>query len=198
MAEAEMIEEESDKGRIPVRRLIGLARPELVWLALGTLCLVVAGSAMLVYPQAIRMIIDGAVEHGMTAVNRAAFIMLVVFVIQGIAVAARFYLFTTAGERIVALQAPPGYFIIRSRNWADRRRIGSSRSGFDQLPIHHCLIISDIEPSSMSRLNSALYRLSSSVSSIRIVQTTTVSHLTLEHVFRFGHLSSFPILTFSP
>jgi len=127
LAEQSVSEEETEgRERIPIGRLVSLARPELRWLALGTLCLLLAGGSMLVYPQAIRMIIDGAVEHGMDVVNRAALIMLGVFVVQGIAVAGRFYLFTTAGERIVARLREQLYRSIIGQEIAffDSRRTG--------------------------------------------------------------------------
>jgi len=127
VTDAEVVDSDSGKGeRIPFRRLISLARAELRSLAVGTVCLFVAGTAMLIYPQAIRLIIDGAVEQGMAAVNRAALLMAGVFVIQGFAVAGRYYLFTTAGERIVARLREQLYRSIIGQEIAffDRRRTG--------------------------------------------------------------------------
>ncbi|MBU8896276.1 ATP-binding cassette domain-containing protein [Corallococcus sp. M34] len=79
-----------------------LARPEVPTLALATVFLMMGSGASLVYPQAIRVLVDealGARDHAL--IDRAALIMLAVFVVQGVAIALRAYLFNTAGERIV-------------------------------------------------------------------------------------------------
>lgn len=62
------------------------------------------GSAMgLLYPQAIRVIIDEALGHkSRIQIDRAAMMMVAIFAVQGIAIALRYVLFTTVGERVVA------------------------------------------------------------------------------------------------
>jgi ABC transporter fused permease/ATP-binding protein len=81
-------------------RIVALARPEWKSLSVGLGCLIVASAASLVFPQAIRLLIDGAVTRG--AVDRAAIFMFAVGVVAAAAGAVRFALFTIAGERIVA------------------------------------------------------------------------------------------------
>ncbi len=108
--------------RIPLARLVELARPEVWWLALGAVCLVVGGGMTLLYPQAIRIVIDGAIEGGMRSVNRAAVLMAGIFVVQAVAIAGRSYLFNVAGERIVA----------RLRERLYRNLIGQEIAFFDQ------------------------------------------------------------------
>jgi len=72
-------------------------------IALGTVFLVIGSAAGLLYPLAIRDIINEAMESvDPTRIDRAAIIMGVLFAIQGFAIAFRQYLFGTAGERIVA------------------------------------------------------------------------------------------------
>ena len=89
--------------RTTARRLLGLARPEVPSLALGTACLLVGTSSNLVFPQGLRFMLDEALAGPSTdKIDRATAIMLGVFLVQGIASAARFVLFTRAGERVVA------------------------------------------------------------------------------------------------
>ena len=83
-------------------RVLALARPQWRALALGTVFLVVGSAAGLVFPQLARGILDGALESGDRAtVDRTAALLMLAFVVQGIAVTLRYWLFTQAGERIV-------------------------------------------------------------------------------------------------
>ncbi|MGA9523739.1 MAG: ABC transporter transmembrane domain-containing protein [Myxococcaceae bacterium] len=84
-------------------RLLRLARPEWRTLALGTVFLALGSGMSLAFPQAIRIIIDGALaKNAPELVDQAALGLAVIFLVQAVAVAARYYLFTTAGERVVA------------------------------------------------------------------------------------------------
>jgi ABC transporter fused permease/ATP-binding protein len=84
-------------------RMLMLARPEWRSLALGLACLVVASSANLAFPQALRVLVDGALASGTrAAVDRAALLMFGIGVVSAAAGATRYVLFTVAGERIVA------------------------------------------------------------------------------------------------
>jgi ABC transporter fused permease/ATP-binding protein len=87
--------------RVPIRRLVQLAAPEWKVLSVATVFLVLGSGASLAYPQAIRRLIDGALEGGQATIDRAALAMGVIFVVQAVAVGLRYYLFTVAGERIV-------------------------------------------------------------------------------------------------
>ena len=90
-------------GDIPVTRLLTLARRQWRALAVGSVFLAIGSAAGLAWPQAIRWMMDGAFgEGGVEEVDRAALILLGVFVVQGIAIGLRSYLFTVAGERIVS------------------------------------------------------------------------------------------------
>ena len=85
------------------RRLMALAKPETKTLIAGTVFLLIGSGMGLLYPQAIRVIIDEALgSAGTTLIDQAALAMGVIFFVQAIAVALRYYLFTVAGERIVA------------------------------------------------------------------------------------------------
>jgi ATP-binding cassette subfamily B protein len=89
--------------RVTVSRLLQLARPEWRTLLLGTFFLAVGSGAGLYFPQAMRLLIDGALQSGAPdELNRVALLMLGVFAVQGVAVSIRYFLFTTAGERVVA------------------------------------------------------------------------------------------------
>jgi ATP-binding cassette subfamily B protein len=80
-----------------------LAKPEWRGLAVGIACLAIASASNLVFPQAIKMLVDGALTGGArAAIDKAALFLLVVGVISALAGATRFFLFTVAGERVVA------------------------------------------------------------------------------------------------
>ena len=85
-----------------VRRLLALARPEWRLLGAGVFFLALGSAMALLYPQGIRLIIDGVLggkEPGL--VDRAALFMVAVALVQALAVAARFTLISVAGERAV-------------------------------------------------------------------------------------------------
>jgi len=108
-------------------RTISLARPQWKRLTLGTLFLFTGSAMGLAYPQAIRIIIDQALaDGGQAIIDRAALIMLAVFAVQGISVALRYYLFTVAGERIVAQLRTDLYARIMAQEigFFDARRTG--------------------------------------------------------------------------
>ncbi len=87
---------------IPVARLLTLAKGQWRLLALGTVFLLIGSGAGLAWPQAIKQMMDGAFGSGDTSIiDRAALLLVVVFVVQGIAIGLRSYMFTVAGERIV-------------------------------------------------------------------------------------------------
>jgi len=92
-------------------RLARLARPEASALALGSLFLALGSAAGLAYPQAMRLVVDGATGQGGSTllgpagpplVLRAAVAMAALALVQGAAIALRYLLFTLAGERVVA------------------------------------------------------------------------------------------------
>ncbi len=89
--------------QLPFERLLALSRKQWRPLVVGTLFLLVSSAAGLAYPQAVRWIFDGAfTSRDAATVDNAALAMLGIFVVQGVATALRSYLFTVAGERIVA------------------------------------------------------------------------------------------------
>ena len=86
---------------LPLRRLLALARPEWQRLVVATVFLLVGGAASLADPRVIGVLIDAAVAGGIETINHAAVAMAVIFAVQAVAVALRYYLFSIAGERIV-------------------------------------------------------------------------------------------------
>jgi ABC transporter fused permease/ATP-binding protein len=83
-------------------RLLSLAWPERKRLLIATIFLGVGSAMSLVYPQAMRSIVDEALTtKNESSVNRWALIILTVSVLQAIAGSVRYYLFTYAGERAV-------------------------------------------------------------------------------------------------
>ena len=86
----------------PIRRIVSLARPELVPLTWATLALLGTAALNLSYPQLVRMIVDGVLAGGdATVVNQYALVLLGLFALTAVLTAVRMYLFTVAGERIV-------------------------------------------------------------------------------------------------
>ena len=86
---------------VQVRRLLALAKPEWRRLAVATVFLLIGGAASLAYPRVIGLLIDAALAGGAATINRTAVAMAIIFVVQAVAVALRYYLFSIAGERIV-------------------------------------------------------------------------------------------------
>jgi len=90
------------RSKIGFLRLVALARPEFNRLFWGTLMLVASSAMGLLYPQAVRVFVDDAVKSGdHTQLNRAAGAMFIIFLVQSLTAAARYFWFTIAGERIV-------------------------------------------------------------------------------------------------
>ncbi|GMU04569.1 ABC transporter ATP-binding protein [Corallococcus caeni] len=87
---------------VTARRLLTLARPEVGALLFATVFLLISSGASLVYPQGVRILIDEALNaKNRDLIDKAALVMLAVFLVQGVATALRYYLFSTAGERVV-------------------------------------------------------------------------------------------------
>ncbi len=119
------------------KRVLSLARPELRTLALATLCLAVGSVMGLLFPLAIRALVDGAIGPGKSRalVDRATGMLLVVALIQAVAIGLRALLFSTAGERIVARLRATLFERLLEQEVAffDERRTGelTSRLGSD-------------------------------------------------------------------
>ncbi|MCP4903122.1 MAG: ATP-binding cassette domain-containing protein [bacterium] len=116
--------------RLDLRRLSQLALPEWRLLIPATLFLLIGGGMGLAYPQVVRVLIDATLTEGRETIDRAALWLLLIFSIQAIAVAARYYLFTTAGERIVTRLRDAVYSSVITQEIAffDRRRTGELTS----------------------------------------------------------------------
>ena len=88
---------------VAIRRLLALARPEAGRLAVGMVALFVGSISTLFYPQGLKFIVDEALAKQLPEkIDWAVKVLVVLFVIQGVAIAVRYYLFSTSGERIVA------------------------------------------------------------------------------------------------
>jgi len=112
-------------------RILKLAWPERRRLGLGLLFLIIGSGMLLIYPQAVKLIIDEALGSGRhESIDQAALMILVVFLIQALAGGMRYYLFTTAGEKIVAGLREQLYKAIMEQDMAffDSRRTGELMS----------------------------------------------------------------------
>ncbi|MFM2154087.1 MAG: hypothetical protein RL199_2522 [Pseudomonadota bacterium] len=91
------------KARRLLSRVVGLSRPEWPRIGLALVFLAVGSLGSVLFPQAIRRIVDGAIAHrSLAELDAAAAWMLGIFAVQGLANGLRFHLFTVAGERVVA------------------------------------------------------------------------------------------------
>ncbi len=123
--------EAGPKDRAPPRRLLALARSEWRRLALGCTFLAIGSVTTLAYPQAIRTILDEALgRRDPAVVDRAVLVMLGLFVVQGVAVAFRYVLFSIAGERVVTKLREDLYRAILEQEIAffDARKTGELTS----------------------------------------------------------------------
>jgi ATP-binding cassette subfamily B protein len=113
------------------RRLLALARPEAKTLVLATIALFVAAGLNLSYPLFIRQMVDGVNgPDAQQVVNQSALVLLVLFGLNGVFTALRSYLFTVAGERVVARLRVNLYGAIVRQEVAffDERRTGELTS----------------------------------------------------------------------
>jgi ATP-binding cassette subfamily B protein len=118
---------EPSTSRLDLRRIRALSRPEWIPLSLGTVALVIASATSLAAPTLVGHLVDGVTEGtGRRALDQAALLLLGVFAISGVASAARSYLFTVAGERVVArLRVNLYAAVIRQEiGFFDQRRTG--------------------------------------------------------------------------
>lgn len=86
-----------------LRRLAGYLRPYRATLAAALLALVIAAGAVLGFGRVLQRVVDHGLSHGSSAeLNQALFLFLMVVTIMAASVAARVYLVTWIGERVVA------------------------------------------------------------------------------------------------
>ncbi len=107
---------------VPLSRIVALAWPERYLLAVATVALFIGGGLGLVYPQAAGWLIDEIVQGGGARLDEAALILIILFAVQSVFSMARAWLFTVAGERVVA----------RLREQLYRAIIGQDIGFFDQ------------------------------------------------------------------
>ena len=113
--------------RLTLRRLLALTSPERTRLGLATAFLAVGSLAGLLYPQAIKFIIDGALgARDRALIDKAAIVMVALALLQGVAMGLRAYLFSTAGESIVTRLREQLYRAILDQEigFFDERRTG--------------------------------------------------------------------------
>ncbi len=94
-------------GRVDLRRILSLARPEAPRLIVATVALLVSSGAALLYPQAVRFMVDGLVggpeaQQLPFDLDTGAILLVGLFALQSLFAMLRSWLFTVSGERIVA------------------------------------------------------------------------------------------------
>lgn len=111
--------------RLGLRSLLTLTYPERRALGFGFLALLAGSGSLLLFPRAVQYIVDEALEKQRPEVlNQALGLMLLIFAVQSLAGALRYWIFAGAGERIVArlrkdlytaiLEQPMSFFDQRS------------------------------------------------------------------------------------
>ncbi|MCK6527233.1 ATP-binding cassette domain-containing protein [Myxococcota bacterium] len=118
-----------------LRRLFALARPEAPLLAVGTVALLVSAGMGLLYPLLVQRLVDGVQSGadpaaGRAAVDRAALQLVGLFAVGSAFAALRAWLFTWAGERVVARLRERLYASVIGQEIAffDERRTGELTS----------------------------------------------------------------------
>jgi ATP-binding cassette subfamily B protein len=88
---------------VSYRRLVMLALPELRLLTIASVALVLGSGGSLAWPQAVRWLMDALTNPGDGfSVDQAALALMAIFFVQAIMNMLRSWLFTVAGERVVA------------------------------------------------------------------------------------------------
>ena len=122
--------------RASLLRLLSLARPERATLGVGIVALFVGSSVNLLFPQALRFIIDEALgAKDERLIRNAALAMLAIAAVQAVAASVRFVLFSIVGERVVSRLRKDLYEKLMSQEvgFFDERRTGelTNRLGSD-------------------------------------------------------------------
>ena len=96
-------EKDGPSARVQLRRILALARPQLPRLAIATVALLVSSGVGLAYPQAVRFMVDALVSGtSPISFDTGAVLLVILFAVQAVFAMLRAWLFTVAGERIVA------------------------------------------------------------------------------------------------
>jgi ATP-binding cassette subfamily B protein len=114
-----------------LRRLLALSRPEWKLLGWGIVCLAIGSAMSLLYPQGIRIIVDGALSaQSLARIDRAAVLLVLIAAVQGVAVSIRYILFNIAGERAVTRirEQVFGRILDQEIGFFDERRTGELTS----------------------------------------------------------------------
>jgi ATP-binding cassette subfamily B protein len=94
---------ESDDYPVTAGRLAALALEEVPLLTIATVALLISSGIQLVYPLAVSWMVDTVVAEGDTSrLDQLAVLLIVLFLFQGIFAMIRSWLYTVAGERVVA------------------------------------------------------------------------------------------------
>ena len=115
--------DEADAPPVSVARLLALARPEVPLLVMATVALLVSSGLSLAFPQAVRWMVDAITgESAPFDFDTAALVLIVLFAVGALFGMVRSWLYTLAGERVVA----------RLRTDLYRSIIGQDVAFFDQ------------------------------------------------------------------
>jgi ATP-binding cassette subfamily B protein len=93
----------SESKTLELRRILALARPELPRLVVATTALLVSSTMTLLYPQAVRLMIDSLLGGSSpVSFDNGVLLLATFFAVGAVFGMLRAWLFTVAGERIVA------------------------------------------------------------------------------------------------
>ncbi len=112
---------------VPFSRLLALAKPEIGILTVATVALAIHSALSLVFPQAVRWMVDAITGSGAPFdFDTAAIVLVMLFAISAVFGMVRSWLFTVAGERVVARLRTDLYGAIMQQDIAffDQTRTG--------------------------------------------------------------------------
>ena len=142
----QIVSKPEQEPKIQLKRLIALARPELPRLTVGTIALLISSATVLIYPQVIRFIVDGlAGRDAPISLDTGVILLVLLFLVQSPFAMLQSWLFTVAGERIVARLRTRLFDAILGKDmeFFDHRRTGelTNRLTADTTVIQHTVSV---------------------------------------------------------
>ena len=95
-------EKKEAKKSISITRLMKLAKPEALLIFLGTLGLAASSGSQMIAPMYFGNVIEAATIRGMAALNRDVIVLFLIYLLGAVGSFFRSWLYTLAGQRLVA------------------------------------------------------------------------------------------------
>ncbi|WAR03574.1 ABCB1-like protein [Mya arenaria] len=171
------------KKAVSIKRLVSLAKPEFPMLLGGTLSLFFSSGTQIVAPLYFGKVVDAA-QHSMDELNRTILILLVIYVGGSLFSMARSWLFTLAGQRVVARLRKHLFMSIMIGSLVLMFSLNASLTGvlLSVVPIvslsavQYGKFMKKLRQQFQDRLGDAGTQAEESLSSIRTVRTFSAEH----------------------